>query len=97
MTVKGIAPITVVTYRDTLETEEECKEAFDEASAATGSSTSHTFLVQNYTENNRDRNLEEEGIILEILHCALTMAERAVKTMKQNVDGKFSVKYFQLS
>ena len=47
---KGIAPITVVTHRDTMETEEECENALYEASAATGSSPSHTFFVANYTK-----------------------------------------------
>jgi len=84
----GIAPITVVTHRDKLRDEEECKDALDEASAATGSSTSHTFFVWNYTKENKERNPEVEKIIFDILHSALTTAEQAVKFMKQNEKNK---------
>ena len=80
---KGIAPVTVVTYRDTLVTEEDCKDALEEASAATGSSTSHTFFVWNYTRENRERNPEIEKMVFDILECVLTTAERAVKIMKE--------------
>ena len=80
---KGIAPITVVTHRDTLKTEDDCKDALDEASAATGSSTSHTFFVWNYTKENKERNPAIEKMAFDILHYALMTAERAVKIMKQ--------------
>ena len=85
---KGIAPITVVTHRDTLKTEEDCKDALDEASAATGSSTSHTFFVWNYTKDNNKRNPEIEKMAFDILHYALMTAERAVKIMKQKEKNK---------
>ena len=85
---KGIAPITVVTHRDTLKTEEMCKDALDEASAATGSSISHTFFVTNYTKDNKDRNPEIEKMAFDILHYALMTAERAVKIMKQKEKNK---------
>ncbi|KAL9963921.1 hypothetical protein ACROYT_G027477 [Oculina patagonica] len=84
----GIAPITVVTHRDTLETEEDCKDALDEASAATGSSTSHTFFVWNYNKENQDRNPKIEKMAFDILHYALMTAERAVKIMKQKEKNK---------
>ena len=80
---KGIAPITVVTHRDTLTTEEECENALYEASAATGSSPSHTFFVSNYCKDNSKRNPETERMTFDILHYALLTAERAVKIMKQ--------------
>ena len=85
---KGIAPITVVTHRDTLETEEECKNALYEASAATGSSPSHTFFVANYTKKNSERNPDTERMTFNILHYALLTAERAVKIMKQKQRNK---------
>ena len=85
---KGIAPITVVTHRDTLETEEDCKDALDEASAATGSSTSHTFFVWNYTKENKERNPAIEKMAFDILHYVLMTAERAVKIMKQKEKNK---------
>ena len=84
----GIAPVTVVTQRDKLKDEEDCHDALDEALAATGSSTSHTFLVWNYTENNKERNPKIEKIILDILHTALTTAEQAVKFMKLKEKNK---------
>ena len=85
---KGIAPITVVTHRDTLDTEEQCKDALEEASAATGSSTSHTFFVWNYTRDNNERNPQIEKMAFDILHYALMTAERAVKIMKQKEKNK---------
>ena len=85
---KGIAPITVVTHRDKLKTEEECENALYEASAATGSSPSHTFFVANYTKENSERNLETERMTFDILHYALLTAERAVKIMKQKQRNK---------
>ena len=79
----GISPITVVTHRDTLKTNEECDDALDEASAATGSSPCHTFFVSNYCKDNPSRNPETERMIFDILHFAVMTAERAVKLMKQ--------------
>ncbi|PFX15719.1 uncharacterized protein LOC111343207 [Stylophora pistillata] len=84
----GIAPITVITHQDTLKTEEDEKDAFDEASAATGSSPSHTFFMWNYTKDNRSRNPEIERMTFDILHYALMTAERAVKIMKQKEKNK---------
>ena len=80
---KGIAPITVVTHRDKLRTEEDCENALYEASAATGSSPSHTFFVSNYCKDNIACNPETERMTFDILHYALLTAERAVKIMKQ--------------
>ena len=65
-----------------------CKDALDEASAATGSSISHTFFVTNYTKDNKDRNPEIEKMAFDILHYALMTAERAVKIMKQKEKNK---------
>ena len=79
----GIETITVVTHRDKLTTEEECKDALDQASAATGSSPSHTFFVWNYNKDKQQRDPEIERMVFDIVHYALMTAERAVKTMKQ--------------
>ena len=80
---KGIAPITVVTHRDVLRTEEECENALYAASAATGSLPSDTFLLTNYCRDNSKRNPVTERMVFDILHCALLKAETAVKIMKQ--------------
>ena len=85
--LKGIWPITVVTHRDKLK-EEECENALFEASAATGSSPSHTFFVTNYTKKNSERSPETERMTFDILHYALLTAERAVKIMKQQQKNK---------
>ena len=79
----GIAPITAVTHRDKLNSQQECDNALHQASAATGSSSDHTFFVHNYTRDNSKRNPETERMIFDILHCALLTAEKAVKVMKQ--------------
>ena len=83
--LKGIAPITVVTHRDILYTEEQCENALFEASAASGSSRSHTFFVANYTKDRPKRDPETERMIFDILHSALLTAERTVKIMKQKI------------
>ena len=77
-----------MTHRDTLEKKKDCENALDEASAATGSSPSHTFFVTNYTKHNRERNPETERMTFDILHYALLTAERAVKIMKQQQKNK---------
>ena len=82
-TTLGIAPITAVTHRDKLNSQKECDNALHQASAATGSSSDHTFFVHNYTRDNSKRNPETERMIFDILHCALLTAEKAVKIMKQ--------------
>ena len=82
LSLTGIAPITVVTHCDELQSEEEREEALEAAYKATNSSPSHTFLTWNYTKNNSERNLEIERMTFDILHYALITAERAVKQMK---------------
>ena len=77
-----------MTHRDTLKTEKECEHALYEASAATGSSPSHTFFMTNYTRENKERNPETERMTFDILHYALLTAERAVKIMKQQQKNK---------
>ena len=66
-----------------MKTEDQEKDAFDEASPATGSSPSHTFFIWNYTKENKDRNPKIERMTFDILHYALMTAERAVKIIKQ--------------
>ena len=72
-----------MTHHDKLKSQEECENALRQASAATGSSSDHTFFVHNYTRHNSKRNPETERMIFDILHCALLTAEKAVKVMKQ--------------
>ena len=86
--LKGIGPITVVTHRDKLKSDEECDNALYEASAATGSSPSHTFFMTNYTKESSQRNPKTERMTFDILHYALLTAERAVKIMKQQQKNK---------
>ena len=80
-----------MTNRDKL-TKEECESALYEASAATGSSPSHTFFESNYTKNNSKRNPQTESMTVDILHYALLTAERAVKIMKQQQRGNNATK-----
>ena len=44
--------------------------------------------MQNYTEDNKDRNPEIEKEAFDILDCALMNAEQAVKIMKQKEKEK---------
>ena len=77
-----------MTNRDKLTNQEECESALYEASAATGSSPTHTFFESNYTKNNSKRNPQTESMTFDILHYALLTAERAVKIMKQQQHNK---------
>ena len=72
-----------MTHRDTLQTEKERDDALVHASAATGSSRSHTFFVANYCPDNPGPDVETELQIFDILHFALLTAERYVKIAKQ--------------
>ena len=81
----------MITNRDRVGTEEDYKDISDKASAATGSSPSQIFSVElenfinekEYINENKDRDLGTEEVVLEILHCALQTAEEAVKIMKE--------------
>ena len=84
----GITPITIVTHADKLRTEEEREEALDAARLATGSERINTFLLANYTEIGCERNPEKERTILDILDCAVFLAETAVLKMKRNQKTK---------
>ncbi|XP_031570347.1 uncharacterized protein LOC116304714 [Actinia tenebrosa] len=85
---RGLSPVTVVTHRDTLRTQEDRNNALESASAATGSSRSHTFFVANYCPNNPGPNVETELEIFDILHFAILTAERYVKIAKQQKKNK---------
>lgn len=80
----GITPVTIVTHADKLRSEEESKEALYQAEWATGSVRINTFLLANYTEIDSERNPEKERTILNILDCAVFLAETAVLEMKRN-------------
>ena len=80
----GITPVTIVTHADKLRSEEESEEALDAAELATGSESRNTFLLSNYTEIDNERNPEKERTILDILDCAVFLAETAVLKMKRN-------------
>ena len=84
----GITPITIVTHADQLRTEEEREEALGAAGLATGSERINTFLLANYTEIGCERNPEKERTILDILDCAVFLAETAVLKMKRNQKTK---------
>lgn len=51
---------------------------------AIGSLPEHTFLLANYTEIDNKRKPEKERMILDILDCAVFLAESAVLRMKRN-------------
>ena len=86
------------THRDTLRSLEDCENALHGASAATGSSTSNTFFMWNYSKDNKERNPIIEKMVFDILDCALMNAERAVKMMKlkekKKHEGDFTVCVF---
>jgi hypothetical protein len=80
--------VTVVTHRDTLHTQEDRDKALELASAATGSSRSHTFFVANYCPNNPGPDVNTELQIFNILHVALLNSERYVENAKQKRNEK---------
>ena len=84
----GITPVTIVTHADKLRSEEETEEALGAAGLATGSERINTFLLSNYTEIDSKRNPEKERTILDILDCAVFLAETAVLKMKRNQKTK---------
>ena len=79
----GYAPVTVITYLDTLRDEEDKSNAFDMASWAIGSSSERTFFISNYTHTSSDTSLTVERTALDILDFALLSAERFIRIKKQ--------------
>ena len=79
----GITPITIITSPRMLRTEEDFDLAVNNAQKATGSLPIHTFWLDNYTESDNKRNPEKERKILDILDCAVFLAESAVLRMKR--------------
>ena len=79
----GITPITIITWPRMLRTEEDFDLALNNAQKATGSLPIHTFLLDNYTESDNKRNPEKERKILDILDCAVFLAESAVLRIKR--------------
>ena len=84
----GITPVTIVTHADKLRSEEESEKALHAAELATGSVRINTFLLSNYTEIDNERNPEKERTILDILDCAVFLAETAVLKIKRNQKTK---------
>ena len=66
-----------------MKTEEERENVLYEAANAFGSELKRTFFLENYTEENTQRDASKEFVVLEILHCALELAEYAVRNMKE--------------
>ena len=84
----GITPVTIITYRDEVETYQELNMVLNEAQETTGSLPMHTFPLDNYTTYDSQRNLEKERTILDILDCAVFLAESAVLRMKRKQKGE---------
>lgn len=77
----GITPITIITMID--RNQEDIDETLSNAKEVVGSLPEHTFLLANYNEFDNKRNPEKERKILNILDCALSLAESAVLSMKR--------------
>lgn len=77
----GITPITIITMID--RNQEDIDETLSNAKEVLGSLPEHTFLLANYNEFDNKRNPEKERKILNILDCALSLAESAVLSMKR--------------
>ncbi|CAH1267099.1 Hypp3687 [Branchiostoma lanceolatum] len=83
MRPRGIAPVTVVTHVDQVKDESQLDQIKTKASAATGSSPSHVFFIQNYHPEHNERDFNIELRAMEILNFALVVGERYVKIHKQ--------------
>ena len=75
--------MTVITYLDKLNDEEDKTEAFDQASSATGSSSERTYFIANYLHADSERSFEVDRAALDILDSALLSAERFIQIRKQ--------------
>ena len=75
--------MTVVTCLDQLKDEEAKGYARCLASMSTGSSETRTYLIENYTHENKETSLEVERTALGILEYALISAETFIRIRKQ--------------
>ena len=75
--------MTVITCLDTLNSEEEKEEAFEQASWATGSSSERTYFIANYTHDAPKQSLQVDRAALDILDSALLSAEGFIKIRRQ--------------
>ena len=75
--------MTVITCLDTLKSQDDKENAFDQASRATGSSRDRTYFIANYTHDAPKQSLEVDRAALDILDSALLSAERFIQIRKQ--------------
>ena len=78
----GHSPVTVITYEDKVKSQQDHDDAFEKASAATGSPRDRTFFITNYTHDNKEYSMTTEKSALDILDTVLYSAERFVKIQK---------------
>ena len=78
----GHSPVTVITYEDKVKSQQDHDDAFEKASAATGSPRDRTFFITNYTHDNKEYSMTTEKSALDILDTVLYSAERFVNTQK---------------
>ena len=79
----GYYHVTVVTCLDELKDDGAKGEALSFASWTTGSSETRTYLIENYTHENKETSLEVERTALDILECALISAEQFIRIRRQ--------------
>ena len=79
----GYAPVTVITYLDTIKDDGDKDKAFDMASWATGSSSERTYFIANYTHGKSEESFVVERTALDVLEFALMSAERFIQIRKQ--------------
>lgn len=75
--------MTVITWLDKLQTEEDRRKASDMAARATGGAGERTYLISNYINDNNSRSLAVDRTALDILDSALISAESFIRIRKQ--------------
>ena len=75
--------MTVITFLDSLETEDLRKKASDQAGLATGGPGGRTYFITNYTRENNKTSLAMERTAFDILESALISAESFIRIRKQ--------------
>lgn len=81
---EGYSPVTVITYLDKIKDDDQkLEDAFDHASSATGSSSQRTYLIANYTDEQRQTSLTAERTALDVLEYSLMSAESFIQIRTQ--------------
>ena len=82
--------MTVITYLDRIKDDGEKEDVFDKASSQTGSSSTRTYFIENYSDEKSEKSFVVERTALDVLESALMSAERFIQIRKQREKNRMA-------